>query len=475
MSDFGVDWTLRLSEAIAATTRVPAPRLRSVTLEGRVVSTLGSVIRVRLPGARIGALCVLHSGGRKEFAEVVGFEGEETVIAPLGRIDGLRRGDRVSSFGRPHSMRFPVSPIGRVFDGFGRVVGRIHPGEGPSVTTDTACTDDWVGGRDYDVMGEAPDPTRRPVVSEPLPTGIRALDALATLGKGQRVGVFAGPGCGKTTLLAAIARGSQVDAVVFALIGERGRELKEFLDRSIPPELARRCVVVCATSDRPALERARAALTATTIAEALRDRGLDVLLMVDSVTRLARAQREIGIAAGEPVTRSGLTPSVFAALPRLIERAGTAPVGTITALYAVLVEGRVDDDPLASELKSLLDAHIVLSPELAQESHFPAIDPLASLSRLQSHLVDAAHSGAAAAVRRLLSRYREVEFLLRVGEYRRGADPQADAAISARPDLRTFLCQDLDEISPFEVTVDRLAALRRSHDPSGELLERSSR
>lgn len=457
MTPDGIDMVREAARMVEVARALRPPRVTHVRIEGHVASSLGAVVRARLPGAQVGGLCLLHAQGRPEFAEVVGFEGEDTVLAPLGRIDGLRRGDRVSVLGRRHAMRFPMSPLGRVFDGFGRVVGAIPAAAGDgSIRAEDAT---WAGDRSYDVMGEAPDPTTRPVVAVPLPTGVRALDALATLGKGQRVGIFAGPGCGKTTLLAAIARGSEVDAVVFALIGERGRELREFLERSIPPELARRCVVVCATSDRPALERARASSTATTIAEALRDRGLDVLLMVDSVTRLARAQREIGIAAGEPVTRSGLTPSIFAALPRLIERAGTSPSGTITALYAVLVEGGVDDDPLASELKSLLDAHIVLSPELARESHFPAIDPLASLSRLQTHLVEPGHLLAAATVRRLLARYREVEFLIRVGEYRRGADAMADMAIDARPEILRFLRQDLDDVGRFDETVRALEAL----------------
>jgi type III secretion protein N (ATPase) len=424
-------------------------------VEGRLVTVNGQVLRARLPQAPIGTLCRLLAGGRFELAEVVGFEGDETILAPLGGVEGLTRGDRIISLGSRHAMRFPRSPLGWVFDGFGRATGRVPSAE--HVGSDDAGQ--WDASRLHVVMGEAPDPVSRPMVTETMPTGIRAVDAFTTLGLGQRVGVFAGPGAGKTTLLSAIARGAQADAVVFALIGERGRELREFLERSVPPSLARRCAVVCATSDRSALERVRAASTAMTIAEALRDRGGNVLLLVDSVTRLARAQREIGIAAGEPLTHSGLTPSVFAALPRLIERAGTSTRGTITGVFAVLLEGPIEEDPLASELKSLLDAHIVLSSELAQQGQYPAVDVLSSLSRLQAHLVSDLHLKAAERVRQLMASYRQVEFLIRVGEYQRGTDPEADDAIEAAPAVREFLRQDLRTPCELDQCVAALAEI----------------
>lgn len=446
-----------VARALADAAALRPVSVTRVAIEGRLLTVNGPVLRARLPQAAIGTLCSVLPAGRQEWAEVVGFEGDETILAPLGRIEGLGRGDRVVSLGGRHALRFPCSPLGRVFDGFGRVTGRV-----PAAADGTDDADaGWDGSIRYPVMGEAPDPVSRPMVSTPMWTGVRVIDGFATLGRGQRVGVFAGPGAGKTTLLSAIARGARADAVVFALIGERGRELREFLERSLPPELARRCAVVCATSDRPALERVRAASTAMTIAEALRDRGLDVLLMVDSITRLARAQREIGIAAGEPLTRSGLTPSVFAALPRLIERAGTGARGTITGLFAVLLEGAIEDDPLASELKSLLDAHLVLSSDLARQGRFPAVDVLASLSRLQAHLVSAPHLQAAERVRQLMASHREVEFLIRVGEYRPGSDADADDAIAAAPAIRAFLKQDLAETVAAADCVDGLAALAR--------------
>jgi type III secretion protein N (ATPase) len=447
---------------LAQVLRDVAPARIAVRAEGRVVSVDGTVIRGRLPDSAIGLLCHVESDGVDGLAEVVGFDALDTILAPLGRIDGMARGARIVSLGARHSMAFPRSPLGVIFDGFGRVIGRIPDGGSSGGPANPGrVLSDWVPMPARAVVGEPPEATARPPVRMPLTTGIRAIDGLLTLGRGQRIGVFAPAGCGKTTLLAALARGCDADAIVFALIGERGRELREFIEHAIPPSLAGRCVVVCATSDRTPLERSRAASTATTIAEALRDQGKDVLLLVDSVTRFARAQRDVGLAAGETVSRGGLTPSVYAMLPRVIERAGAAPIGSITAVYTVLVEGEMRTDPLADEIKSLLDGHFVLSADLADQGHFPAIDVLASLSRLQPVLVGDAHRAAATAMRAVIAKHREMAFLIRVGEYRPGHDLEADHAVETHPRVVRFLQQDLREPEPFDATLDALCEVTR--------------
>jgi type III secretion protein N (ATPase) len=285
---------------------------------------------------------------------------------------------------------------------------------------------------------------------------VKAIDGLLTLGEGQRIGIFAGPGCGKTTLMAAIARGCAADAIVFGLVGERGRELNEFLQHELDASLVAKTIVVVATSDRTSMERARAPFTATAIAEALRDRGLKVLLLVDSLTRFARAQREIGLAAGEPPARGGFTPSVYTMLPRLIERAGGTPKGSITAMYTVLVDGENPSDPIGDEAKSLLDGHIVLTRKLAEQGHYPAIDVLASISRVMSNVVTSEHRRAASSFRELLARYQELELLIRLGEYKPGGDPVADRAVSMRQEQLGFLRQDARKSEEFKKSVRQL-------------------
>jgi type III secretion protein N (ATPase) len=280
------------------------------------------------------------------------------------------------------------------------------------------------------------------------------------MGEGQRIGVFAGPGCGKTTLMAAIARGCNADAIVFGLVGERGRELNEFLQHELDETLVAKTVVVVATSDRTSMERARAPFTATAIAEALRARGKKVLLLVDSLTRFARAQREIGLAAGEPPARGGFTPSVYTMLPRLIERAGSTPEGSITAMYTVLVDGENPSDPIGDEAKSLLDGHIVLTRKLAEQGHYPAIDVLASISRVMSNVVTSEHRKAALSFRELLARYQEIELLIRLGEYKTGSDPIADRAVSMRQEQLNFLRQDTTTVGAFEQSVRQLMSFQ---------------
>jgi type III secretion protein N (ATPase) len=308
----------------------------------------------------------------------------------------------------------------------------------------------------YPVDGFPPSPLTRDVIKEPLQLGVRAIDGLLTCALGQRIGIFGEPGLGKSTLLASIVRGTSADVVVVGLIGERGREVREFIEKQLGPDGMRRSVVVVATSDRPAMERAKAAYVATAIAESFRDRGSRVLLLMDSLTRFARAQREIGLAAGEPPTRRGYPPSLFAALPRLVERAGPAQVGAITAIYTVLVEGDMTLDPVAEEVVSLLDGHIVLSRELGQRNHFPAIDVLRSRSRLMDAVVPREHKADAARIRELMARHAEVELLLRVGEYKPGSDGLADEAVAKIDRINAFLCQTSDERDTIETVRRRM-------------------
>jgi type III secretion protein N (ATPase) len=294
-----------------------------------------------------------------------------------------------------------------------------------------------------------PEPLSRSLITQPVLLGVRSIDGLITCGRGQRIGIFGEPGSGKSTILAEIARNTDADVVVVGLIGERGREVREFIDRQLGPEGLAKAVVVVATSERPAMERVKAAYVATTIAEYFRDQGKGVLLLMDSVTRFARAQREIGLAAGEPPTRRGFPPSLFAALPRLLERSGPSRTGSITGIYTILVEGDGTLDPVAEEVQSILDGHVILSPELAQKNHFPAVDVLRSRSRLMDVVVSKQHRDDAGRIRDMLSRYNEVELLVRVGEYERGSDKATDEAIAKIGRINAFLRQNIDERSSF--------------------------
>jgi len=334
--------------------------------------------------------------------------------------------------------------LGRVVD----VMGQPIDGRGAVLTTE-----------ERSMMCAPPAPMDRPMISMPLVTGVRCVDALLTLGEGQRMGIFAPAGTGKSTLLSMFARGARCDVIVIALIGERGREVREFVERVLGPEGMRRSVVVCATSDRSSVERAKAAHVGTAVAEYFRDQGCKVLLMMDSVTRFARAQREIGLAAGEPPTRRGFPPSLFAELPRLLERPGLSQRGSITALYTILAEDDSGSDPVAEEVRGILDGHMVLSREIAARNQYPAIDVLGSLSRVMGEVVDKQHQRAAGHVRRLLSRYHEVETLVRIGEYKSGSDPQTDEAIAKHAQVLELLEQPVDQVVDFYDTMDMLEAL----------------
>ena len=400
---------------------------------GKVRSAAGLVIEASGLDAAIGDLCVIRTPGddiAPVEAEVVGVRGDSALLMPLGEPTGLRAGSLVERAARPHTVPVGDALLGRVIDAAGRPID----GRGPLALTENRA-----------VRAQPPSPLDRQLIDAPLKTGVRAIDGLLTFAKGQRVGIFAGSGVGKSTLLGTIAARSEADVNVIALIGERGREVREFVQDTLGDEVLARSVVVAVTGDQAALARVKGALVATAVAEHFRDEGRDVLLMMDSVTRVAQAQREIGLAAGEPPTTRGYTPSVFALLPRLLERAGPGAQGTITGLFTVLVDGGDLDEPVADAVRGILDGHIVLSRELADAGHFPAIDVPASVSRTMNRVTAPPQQDAARQVRALLAAYRQVEPLVRVGAFEPGQDPAADRAVALHPDITAFLRQAADD------------------------------
>jgi type III secretion protein N (ATPase) len=394
---------------------------------------------------RVGELVEIRSAGRPPLpAEVVGLREERVVLLPLGDVAGIGLDGEVVATGRPLTLRAGEALRGRILDGLGR------PADGAPLP----------GGLDeWSVSRPPPPPLARLRISTPLPLGVRALDALATVGEGQRVGIFAGAGVGKSTLLGQIARNARTELSVVCLVGERGREVREFVEDVLGPEGRARSVVVAATSDEPALVRRAAPHVATAIAEWFAERGARVLLVVDSLTRYARALREVGLAAGEVPARQGYPPSVFAALPRLVERAGNRARGGITALYTVLVAGNDLDEPIADEVRGLLDGHFVLERRLAEAGRYPAVDVLASLSRSMPAVTSAEHRAHAARLRALLGAHERVRDLVAVGAYRRGGDAEADLALDRLPAIEAFLRQPSGEGAPFEETLARLSEL----------------
>jgi type III secretion protein N (ATPase) len=418
---------------------------RTVRVSGRVARACGTMVQVRGLSARIGELCRLYNEGETAelLAEVVGVQDEDVLLMPLGDLQGIGARTRVETCGTAQGVHVDETMIGRVL--------------GPS----GAALD---GGAALDchtrmpLLAAPPHPLARAPVQRCFETGVRAIDTLLTVGEGQRLGIFAAAGAGKSTLLGMLARRSSADLNVIALIGERGREIQEFIADSLLGDLSRSILVV-STSDEPALSRARAVCTATAIAEYFRDRGRRVLLLVDSVTRYARALRDVGLTAGEPPARRGFPPSVFSTLPRVLERAGNSTAGSITAFYTVLVEDEDSADPIGEEVRSILDGHIVLSRKFAAANHYPAIDILGSVSRVMDRVAPDEHRKAAAMARRLLARHRDVELLLQMGEYEPGADALADAAIRCAQPLHAHLCQAVDEPSSF---ADSVASLRRA-------------
>lgn len=413
---------------------------------GKVVEVIGTMLKVAGVQVSLGEVCELRQrdGTLLQRAEVVGFSRNLALLAPFGELVGLSRETRVIGSGHPLAVPVGSALLGRVLDG----LGEPADGQGP------LAGDGWVR-----IQAQAPDPMRRRLIEQPMSTGVRIVDGLMTLGEGQRMGIFAAAGVGKSTLMGMFARGTQCDVNVIVLIGERGREVREFIEMILGQDGLARSVVVCATSDRSSIERAKAAYVGTAIAEYFRDQGMRVLLMMDSLTRFARAQREIGLAAGEPPTRRGFPPSVFAELPRLLERAGMGETGSITAFYTVLAEDDTGSDPIAEEVRGILDGHLILSREIAAKNQYPAIDVLGSLSRVMSQIVSAEQRQYAGQLRRLLAKYNEVETLLQVGEYRQGSDAVADEAIARIDAIRDFLSQPTDQLSDYDTTLEQLAGV----------------
>jgi len=408
---------------------------------GRVVAVTGLALRFTLPGVRVGDVVHVKRRGGPLACEVVGFDAGGAVGMALGKLAGVGLDDEVESTGEPLTVRASARLLGRVVDGLGRVIDGGAPIE---------------GGELVPVDRAPPNPLERRAVTRPLATGVRVLDGLLTIGEGQRIGLFAGSGIGKSSLLGAIARGVDADAVVVALVGERGREVGEFLDRALGEEGRKKSVVVVATSDASPLERLRAAEVATAYAEHFRDDGKRVMLLVDSVTRFARAQREVGLAAGEPPARRGYPPSVFAALPRLLERAGQGARGSITAIYTVLVEGGDMDEPIADETRGVLDGHVVLDRAIAARGHYPAVDVTVSLSRVMDSIASRPHIDAARRLRALLAIYEAKRDLIALGAYAKGSDRELDEAIARMPRIEQFLRQDAREVASFDHTVSAL-------------------
>lgn len=424
---------------------------------GKVKEVVGTLAEGHLAGGKIGDLCELYNDGQEKgegiLAEVVGFTKDNVLLSALGALEGVSDRTKIRTLKTNHRIRVSRNLFGQVLDGFGRSISK----EGQHAFS---VDDIEVHGKDSTpVLSEALDPTEKPRIEKPLSTGVRVIDSMLTIGEGQRIGLFAGAGCGKTTLLMSVARGADVDVVVIGLIGERGRELREFLDHELDETILKKTVLVCATSDKSSMERSRAAFTATAIAEGFRAQGLKVLLLIDSLTRFARAQREIGLAAGEPPAKGGFPPSTYTMLPKIIERAGNSNQGSITAIYTVLIEGDSMNDPIADESRSLLDGHIILSRKLGERGQYPAVDVTASLSRTMTNVTDDAHVKNAMKARKYLSTFKDLELLIRLGEYKHGEDADSDTAVNLTPKINDFFKQGTRESTPMQEAVATLAGL----------------
>ena len=416
-----------------------------VRINGKVTQVVGLMVESEGPDASIGDVCYIYPSKSTQplQAEVVGFRDNKVLLMPLGELHAIGPGCDVVGTGKPLTVQVGSELLGKVLDGLGQPLdGSVLPSR--------------MGH--YSTYSKPLNPLTKPRVAEPISIGVRAIDGLLTIGKGQRVGIFAGSGVGKSTLMGMIARGTSADVNVIALIGERGREVLDFIERDLGPEGLERSVVIVATSDQPALIRMKGALIATTIAEYFRDRGLNVMLMMDSVTRYAMALREVGLAVGEPPAMRGYTPSVFAALPKLMERAGTSSAGSITAFYTVLVDGDDMNEPIADAVRGILDGHIVLNRGIANKGHFPAIDILASISRVMKDIVPEEQNDAASNLRRLLALYKDSEDLINIGAYQQGSSPEIDEAIDANQSILGFTRQKVDEKVHLEEVQQRLIA-----------------
>ncbi len=412
---------------------------------GKVVKVVGLTIESIGPKANLNDLCLIVSKDRKQtvMAEVVGFRDDRILLMPYGNVEGVGIGSTVESTKEPLKVAVGDSLLGKTLDGLGKPIDntQIELNEG------------------YSVEAEPPDPMKRKLIDQVLPLGVKAVDAMITVGKGQRIGIFAGSGVGKSTLLGMFARNTKADINVIALIGERGREVKEFIERDLGEEGLKRSVVVVATSDKPALIRKKAAKTATAIAEYFRDQGRDVLLMMDSLTRFSMAQREIGLASGEPPVSRGYPPSVYSEMPKLLERAGNSEKGSITGLYTVLVDGDDFNEPITDTARGILDGHIMLTRKLANKNHYPAIDVLQSISRVMSSIVMAEHKALAGKLKMVLATYGEAEDLINIGAYKSGSNKNIDYAISKIDAVNEFLRQEVNDKQEFSQIVESLEEL----------------
>ncbi|MCI6331507.1 MAG: flagellar protein export ATPase FliI [Lachnospiraceae bacterium] len=413
---------------------------------GKVVNVVGLTIESNGPDAKLDDLCriiVDKDENRFIMAEVIGFKDGKTLLMPFETTEGIGSGCIVENMGYPLSVSVGEDMLGLTLDGLGRPIDGSE----------------YIGTDTYRIDAPSPDPLSREIITEPLPLGVKAVDGLITLGKGQRIGIFAGSGVGKSTLLGMFARNTKADINVIALIGERGREVREFIERDLGEEGMKRSVLVVATSDKPALVRRKAAQTATAIAEYFRDQGNDVLLMMDSLTRFSMAQREIGLASGEPPVTRGYPPSVYAEMPKLLERAGNSDKGSITGLYTVLVDGDDFNEPITDTARSILDGHIMLDRKLGHKNHYPAIDVLQSISRCMSQIATSEHKAAAGKLKNVLATYNEAEDLINIGAYKSGANKNIDYAIEKIDAINEFLCQDVDSKYSFDEELDMLKGL----------------
>jgi len=412
---------------------------------GKIVHVVGLIIEAQVQGVSVGELCTVSlDDGKSVYAEVVGFREGRVLLMPLGNTGGIRPGAKIQASGRKLTVKVGDCLLGRTLNGLGYPMD----GQGPVVSE-----------VEYPLDSDPPDPVNRPRIKEKLQVGVKAIDGLLTVGSGQRIGIFAGSGVGKSTLMGMIARNTEADVNVISLIGERGREVRDFIEESLGEEGLKRSVVIVATSDQPPLIRLKGALVGTAIAEYFRDQGKKVLFMMDSVTRFAMAQREVGLASGEPPTTKGYTPSVFALMPRLMERSGTSEKGSITAFYTVLVEGDDFNEPISDTARSILDGHIMLSRDLAARNHYPCIDINHSVSRLMSAIVSDKHKESSGKLREVLARYAEAEDLINIGAYVKGSNPKIDNALDKIDAVNSFLQQGTFEKCTFEDSVNKLQGI----------------
>lgn len=414
-----------------------------VKMEGKIVKVAGIVAQANGPGMSIGSLCCIkNSSGQSMQAEVIGFNDKRVIVMPFGEMRGIEPGSRIVDINKNPSIKVGEAYLGRIVDGLGNPID----GKGSIQTKD-----------DYPIYGNVINPLKREIINDVVDVGVRSINAMHTLGKGQRIAIMSGSGVGKSVLMGMISRHAVADVIVIALIGERGREVREFIERNLGEEGLKKSVVVAATSDSPALVRIRGAHLATTVAEYFRDKGLDVILIMDSITRFAMSLREVGLAAGEPPSAKGYTPSVFIQIPKLLERTGNVEQkGSITGIYTVLVEGDDMNEPIADTVRSIVDGHIVLSRDLAHKGHYPAVDVLSSISRVMHDIVEDDHLSMARKLVKVLATYREAEDLINIGAYIDGTDPQIDFAKKMIHKINSFLQQDINQSITFKESIDRL-------------------